>query len=627
MSASRAHELAPRSWCAILMADFVACQVYPMPICPSCQTTTSTMLAPCPTGDGFFTIDDAEYASHSSDRLLGRQIAGRFIVTGILGHGSMGYVYKGWQGQVERTVALKIFRPEFMQRASAGGKLDEGVRDAAQQRFVQEARVLGKLSHPNCVTVYDFGVSDEGDFLYIAMEYVSGISLRKAVRRGLKMPAILAIGRQILDALREAHAMGIVHRDLKPENIILSQRSSSEEQVVKVLDFGIAKQLGSATQMTQTGQIFGTPQYMSPEQCQGHAIDGRSDLYSLGCILYELIGGRPPFHAETPMAVLMAHVFNQAEPLDVHSSGLVPVAVEDIVFRLLAKAPDDRYATAAEVRDALQAALDNLKADDRSSRPLSVLRAEAEPPAARLEGDAALIHAAPTLDVVSTKMHAPPGLHGSHSTNETASIALANTALSPAVSAADRPVGAGDDDFDDLDEFAAGMGGPSRTVVAVGAALVIALVAGGAFFMTGGTSNDDGAADDVTAPVTATAPASEAAADHVAAGEAATAQAGGEAPPEAPGDAAAEVVRDEAVQDEAMQDEAALDPEPEPAVAASAPKKKTSTTKRTTTKTARPATSTARSMPQTRREEPKASAPAAAPPRKVERDPFDFFNE
>src|SRR5690554_6073599 len=186
-----------------------------MAICPNCKTAVEQPCTRCPSDDGFFAIEEAEHASHPDDRLLGRRIGDRFIVASILGSGSIKYVYKAYQAQVDRMVALKVFHADKVEGTLMGQRSVGSSGPGGQDRFAQEARVLAKLSHPNCVTLYDFGVSEDERFLYIAMEHVAGVSLRKAVRRGLKLDAILEIVRQILMALREAHSLDIVHRDLK----------------------------------------------------------------------------------------------------------------------------------------------------------------------------------------------------------------------------------------------------------------------------------------------------------------------------------------------------------------------------------------------------------------------------
>ncbi len=326
-----------------------------MAICPNCQRQSDAVLAPCPSGDGYYCIDEEEYYSHSDDRVLGRRIAERYVVQSVLGRGSMSRVYRAHQDQVDRSVALKVFRPETIlgQRETGATRAEE--RERAEARFVQEAKVLGKLSHPNCVTVYDFGADEQGSFLFMAMEYVAGVSLRTAIRRGLKFEVIVEIARQVLEALREAHSLSIVHRDLKPENVILSFRYGSERQVVKVLDFGIAKLVRADDEESQSGKLFGTPAYMSPEQCKGmsESIGPAADIYAFGCVFYEMICGRLPFTAETPSEMVRAHLYDEVPDLQPRAGLELPDGVEAFVETALEKAPSERFSSAKEALGAL----------------------------------------------------------------------------------------------------------------------------------------------------------------------------------------------------------------------------------------------------------------------------------
>ncbi len=314
-----------------------------MAICPHCETTGAEPYEPCPSGDGYFLIDDDAYRSQRGDPWLGRRLDGRFIITSLLGKGSMSRVYEAYQGQVERTVAIKLLEVDKI----AAGEETRGPDD--RDRFIREARVLAKLAHPNCVTLYDFGYDDAGEYLYIAMEHVAGISLRRAVRRGIKFEALVEVVRQVLEALREAHALDIVHRDLKPENVILSYRQTSDEQIVKVLDFGIAKLLGSnSVEKTRAGLLFGTPAYMSPEQCRGDtSITPASDIYSLGCIVFELLTGHLPFDAERPRELVRQHQYEPVPPMVIRRGIDPPEGLQEFVETCLSKEPGDRYSDAA----------------------------------------------------------------------------------------------------------------------------------------------------------------------------------------------------------------------------------------------------------------------------------------
>lgn len=332
-----------------------------MAICPHCKTTGDEPLGPCPGEDGYYLIDEAEFASNGDDPMLGRRIAGRFIISAVLGRGSMGKVYKAHQHQVDRDVALKVYRAETLMQHTLGRSGSVHERELARARFIQEAKVLGRLSHPNCVTVYDFGMGEGDDFMYMAMEFVAGISLRKAINRGLKFDAIVEITRQILLALREAHSLGIVHRDLKPENIVLSYRFNTGEHVVKVLDFGIAKLLQSEEeQLTRAGALFGTPAYMSPEQCRGevHTIGPQVDIYALGCVLYEMVCGQLPYVSRFPQQMVRLHQEAEIPPLMPRRGVEVPAGLEGFVQTCLAKDRNDRFADADAAIKAFDRLLD-----------------------------------------------------------------------------------------------------------------------------------------------------------------------------------------------------------------------------------------------------------------------------
>ncbi len=315
-----------------------------MPICPHCETKGSELHAACPGGDGFFLINEDDYHGHVNDRWLGRRLGDRFIISSILGQGSMGFVYKAYQAQVDRFVAIKVFNTAKMRYEY------EPTGPEERERFVQEARVLAKLSHPNCVTLYDFGYDDDEQFLYIAMEHVKGISLRRAVRRGLKFEAVSEVVRQVLMALREAHALGIVHRDLKPENIILSYRATSDEQIVKVLDFGIAKLLRQDPgKRTAAGLLFGTPAYMSPEQCRGEPdVTPATDIYALGCMIFEMVTGHLPFEANRPREMVRMHQQDPVPAIVPRLGSSLPEGVEEFIRTCMAKEADQRFAHAGQ---------------------------------------------------------------------------------------------------------------------------------------------------------------------------------------------------------------------------------------------------------------------------------------
>ena len=276
--------------------------------------------------------------SASDDPLVGREIAqGRYFVVNVLGRGGMGTVYTALQRPVDRKVALKIIHREL-----AGNP-------EIVARFLEEMRLTAAIEHPHTVRVYDFGDIDGQPFL--TTEFLDGRSLRDELLRTGPLPRerVASICAQIAKALRAAQAHGVVHRDLKPENIMLLDLDGDADYV-KVLDFGIARSLHRTTGMrTGTGALLGTPAYMSPEQCEGKRVDGRSDLYALGLIAYELASGALPFPpSESLPQMLLSHVATPPPDLRARAPQLgAPLAA--LIMRLLAKSPDQRPPTAEAV--------------------------------------------------------------------------------------------------------------------------------------------------------------------------------------------------------------------------------------------------------------------------------------
>src|SRR5882762_379498 len=263
-------------------------------------------------------------------------LADRYALERELGRGGMAVVFLARDPRHDRAVAIKVLRHEIA--AALGG-----------ERFLREIQIAAKLHHPHILPLYDSGAA--GDLLYYVMPYVEGESLRQRLDRETQLPLedALAITRQVAGALAYAHRHDVVHRDIKPENILL------EAGEAVVADFGIARAITAAggDKLTQTGMAVGTPLYMSPEQAAGGgAIDGRSDLYSLGCVLYEMLAGHPPFFGATAQAILARHALDPVPPLRT-ARATVPGAVEQALLRALAKSPADRYATALEFAEAL----------------------------------------------------------------------------------------------------------------------------------------------------------------------------------------------------------------------------------------------------------------------------------
>ena len=293
-------------------------------------------------------------------------IAGRFRIEREIGTGGMGTVYLATHLGLERPVAVKIIRREF-----AG---DADVAD----RFLREARTMAKLRHPNAAMIFDAGNLPDGRH-FIVMEFVEGETLSQALAREGRFSAgqAVSIATQICDVLEEAHRLGIVHRDLKPSNILLGKRG------VCVLDFGVAKVLASSAESTAThastgsGQVVGTPRYMSPEQCLGQRVGARSDLYSLGVLLYEMLAGRPPFVDPLQSALLVKQATAPAPPLPRLRQD-IPRRLALAVHTLLAKRPDDRPRTAALAKMLLERSLTQEDRTLPDMEPLSAMVAAAD---------------------------------------------------------------------------------------------------------------------------------------------------------------------------------------------------------------------------------------------------------
>jgi serine/threonine protein kinase len=267
----------------------------------------------------------------------------KYYLESKLGVGGMGTVYRAGRLLIGDRVAVKVLHPDQMSDPQA------------VERFRREAQTAARLKHPNVVTVYDFGVSREG-LNYQVMELAEGESLRSLVERHgrLAETAAAEIIRQVCAALDETHRQGIVHRDIKPENILV--QTIPEGLQVKVLDFGSAASLDvSAGRLTRTGAIIGTPHYMSPEHCLGEELDGRSDIYSLGIVLFEMLTGVVPFDSPTPTAIVIKHV-NDPPPLPRILNPKISRAVESVVLRALEKRRGARPQTAGEMARELIAA-------------------------------------------------------------------------------------------------------------------------------------------------------------------------------------------------------------------------------------------------------------------------------
>ena len=256
-------------------------------------------------------------------------LAGRYLLLDKIGEGGAAVVYRARDQRLDRIVAIKLLRPQFT------------TDEASRKRFLNEARTAAGLNHPNVVDIYDFGEGPDGS-MFIAMQYVEGQNFKDILQRRGRMTAadLIAIIPQVCQALTAAHSRGLIHRDVKPQNIMIDKQGN-----VRLTDFGIVKAL-SGPELTQTGMTFGTAAYLSPEQATGEPIGPASDVYSLGCVMYEMLTGSPPFTGDNPAVVAYKQVWEQPRPLHEWAPE-VPPALESIVMRCLNKDPARRYPTAA----------------------------------------------------------------------------------------------------------------------------------------------------------------------------------------------------------------------------------------------------------------------------------------
>jgi serine/threonine-protein kinase len=267
---------------------------------------------------------------------IGTVFAG-YGLEGVLGRGGMSVVYRADNVRLGNKIALKVLMPELSEN------------DAFRERFVRESRVAASINHPNIIPIYDAG--DENGLLYIVMRYVEGADLKALVRRAgpLDVTRACMLVTQVAGALHAAHESGLIHRDIKPGNILIDRIDDGIQVLehVYLADFGLTKHAQSRSGLTHTGQFVGTVDYVAPEQIEGRPVDKRADVYSLGCVLFECLTGVVPFHRESDVAVLWAHVQESCPPITSLRSDL-PVGMDEVVERAMAKAPDDRYQTAAE---------------------------------------------------------------------------------------------------------------------------------------------------------------------------------------------------------------------------------------------------------------------------------------
>ncbi|WP_137991170.1 serine/threonine-protein kinase [Streptomyces vilmorinianum] len=277
--------------------------------------------------------------------LIGKQIAG-YVVEAEIGRGGMAVVYRARDLRLDRTVALKLLAPELARN------------DTFRKRFAHESRVAAAIDHPHIVPVFEAGETE--GVLYIAMRYVAGQDLRALLDREGALPPVKAgrIAVQVASALDAAHAHDLVHRDVKPGNILVAEGTDRDHpEHVYLTDFGLTKKSLSLTGLTTVGQFVGTLDYVAPEQISGKPVDGRCDVYSLACVVYETLTGVPPFRRDDDMALLWAHQYDPPPPLSSERPELAE-AGDEVMAKALAKAPEERYGSCLEFVTTLRAALE-----------------------------------------------------------------------------------------------------------------------------------------------------------------------------------------------------------------------------------------------------------------------------
>lgn len=374
-------------------------------------------------------------AGPKEDALLGHTINGRYRVLQKLGAGGMSVVYLAEQINIERKVALKVLHAEY-------------ARDEVfVRRFRQEAKLAASLNHRNVIQVYDFDQGEDGN-LFIAMEYVVGQTLKELMRVGVPdIAAVVQLAIQIADGLAAAHRAGVIHRDIKPENIMVVSR----DQEVKIMDFGIARlrEADAATRLTRAGSIMGTPAYMAPEQIEGKAIGGKTDIYAFGIVLYEMLSHTVPFTAPTPAAVLIKHLKEAPLPLR-KLRREIPAQLERIVAQALEKKPERRPANMEEMAAALRKAALEVPPPSVKLPTAAIPSANtaigslSRPPAARTELEPTVALAQESADVdplpqAHSQQHIPEMLQTSGEESLTPPSIASTIALTQPVEAVARP--------------------------------------------------------------------------------------------------------------------------------------------------------------------------------------------
>ncbi|HEY9784930.1 MAG TPA: serine/threonine-protein kinase, partial [Candidatus Obscuribacterales bacterium] len=295
----------------------------------------------------------------------------QYRIVAPISEGGMGIIFRGFHVHTGAKLAIKILHPTVARQA------------AALERFKQEAKAVGTLNHPNLVTITDFGITDNKRIPFLVMELIPGISLADSLKEAGTLPLdrFYDIFDQVCDALAHAHKRWVVHRDLKPSNILLTA-TDDRRDFVKIVDFGIAKLMSAADglstqELTRTGDLIGSPLYMSPEQGLGTYLDARSDIYSIGCVMYEALAGQPPFIGANAVQTIMKHVSEAVRPIkEVKPDADVPPALEVVILKALEKDPGNRFQTMEQLRNALHAVKDSLRPNLEQEKTLNMNEAK-----------------------------------------------------------------------------------------------------------------------------------------------------------------------------------------------------------------------------------------------------------
>ena len=318
-----------------------------MPICPYCRKEGTELGSECRCVEGYY-IADSALDEAQRDRYIGRKVDDKYVVISQISKGGMGAVYLAIQHPVERKVALKVLRADLEDN------------DEIRERFEREAQAVASIHHPNIITLHDYGV-DTSDFPYMVMEYAPGTGLHDWIyQQQPSLDRILHVVRQMLSALADAHDAGVVHRDLKPENVIV-RGTGTDRDFIKLLDFGIARLINEQTNagLTKEGEVFGTPNYMSPEQAEGQTgIDTPADVYAVGIIIYEMLCAECPFDAPKPMTILFKQTEEPLPAIEPRLGLDVPAGLKHVVRKATSKSPSERFADAGTMLEALEEVID-----------------------------------------------------------------------------------------------------------------------------------------------------------------------------------------------------------------------------------------------------------------------------